>query len=42
MDQLYRGDIKAMVAAKARIGGKTIVAISRITRKPSLWCICSS
>jgi len=42
MDQLYRGDIKPIVAAKGRIGGKTIVAICRITRNSSLWRIRSS
>jgi hypothetical protein len=42
MDQLYRGDIKAIVAAKARLGGKTIVAICRITRNSRFGCICSS
>jgi len=26
MDQLYRGDIKPIVATEARIGGKIIVA----------------
>jgi len=30
MDQLYRGDIKPIVATEARIGGKIIVAICRI------------